>query len=295
VGDRFSGTYAVTSATHVFTTEQGYETTFHIQGPHSDVLTYLLEGEQQEDVHRGLVSGVVTGVVTNIDDQDNLGRVKVKYPWLDEQLESHWARVAAPSAGAQRGFLTLPEVNDEVLVAFEHGDINAPYIIGGLWNNQDKLPEGTGKVVQNAKVTQRIFRSRTGHLIVLDDTEGSEQIVIRDKTGKNEIIIDSKENNITINLDNDYTLAAKNKISSTSDGTTDIVSKGAMTIKADGGSNITIQSSGSATVKSQQNLTLEATGQLVIKGATVSVEAQSQAQLKGNAMVQIQGGMVKIN
>ena len=98
-------------------------------------------------------------------------------------------------AGKERGFFFMPEVDDEVLVAFDHGDVNFPYVVGVLWNNTDKPPKGTKESVfdSNKKVVnERVIRSRSGHLIVLDDTQGEERIVIQDKTGKNSIIINSK-------------------------------------------------------------------------------------------------------
>src|SRR5689334_2824184 len=88
--------------------------------------------------------GVVVGVVTNIQDDQGLGRVKVKFPWLSDTDESHWARVAVPMAGHQRGFYFLPEVDDEVLVAFEHGSADYPYILGALWNGKDEPPASNG-------------------------------------------------------------------------------------------------------------------------------------------------------
>ena len=97
-------------------------------------------------------------------------RVKVKYPWLDNEHESNWARVASPGAGATRGLLMTPEVNDEVLVAFEHGDMNRPYVVGGLWNGKDKPQRVAAK---NGKVEFRSLKTRVGHEIMLQDGEGA--------------------------------------------------------------------------------------------------------------------------
>src|SRR5262249_39229390 len=88
--------------------------------------------------------GVVVGVVTNNQDPDDMHRVKVRFPWLSkdtERVESNWARVAAPMTGRGRGQYFLPEVDDEVLVAFEHGQIDHPFVIGSLWNGQDTPPD----------------------------------------------------------------------------------------------------------------------------------------------------------
>src|SRR5262245_22538227 len=89
----------------------------------------------------GRIYGVVPGVVTSNDDPEKLGRVKLRFPWLSDEVESGWARVALPAAGNLRGVYMLPEVDDEVLVAFEQGDVRFPYVVGGLWSSKLPPPE----------------------------------------------------------------------------------------------------------------------------------------------------------
>lgn len=138
------------------------------------------------------IYGMVIGLVTNNQDPDKLGRIKVKYPWLlnaeesKEGAESFWARIVTPMAGAERGLYILPDVGDEVLVGFEHGDINAPYVLGSLWNGVDKPPAEEEEDKENHL---RIFKSRSGHKVIFDDTNGAERIVVQDKLGKNKIVI----------------------------------------------------------------------------------------------------------
>ncbi len=86
------------------------------------------------------MTGAVIGVVTNNSDPDGMGRVKLRFPWLTDSHESSWARVAAPMAGNNRGAYFLPEVDDEVLVVFEQGDMRFPFVLGSLWNGKDKAP-----------------------------------------------------------------------------------------------------------------------------------------------------------
>lgn len=117
------------------------------------------------------IPGVVIGVVKSLDDPDGLGRVKLEYPWMaEESPESNWARIAAPMAGPQRGFQFMPEEGDEVLVAFEQGEIRLPYIIGYLWNGEDNPPR--------EEPSQRTIQTVSGHVLEFDDTEGSEKISI---------------------------------------------------------------------------------------------------------------------
>jgi uncharacterized protein involved in type VI secretion and phage assembly len=191
-------------------------------------------------VQGGRVFGLVTAVVTNNQDPDNRGRVKVKYPWLAANEESPWARVATPMAGGGRGWLVLPEVGDEVLVGFEHADMASPYVLGGLWSGIDAPPtaEGDGR-------DRKVFRSRTGHLIRLDDTSGSTKVEIVDKSGGNSIVIDSEGNRVTITADQDIVLTAP---------------KGKIRLEAK-----ELEVAVSATGK------VEASGTLTLKGATVNI------------------------
>jgi len=152
--------------------------------------------------------GVTIAVVTNIKDPDGVGRIKVKFPWLSTDDESAWARVLTPMAGEDRGFYFLPEVDDEVLVAFEHGDIAFPYILGSLWNGKDKPPLKN----DDGKNDKRMIKSRSGHMIVLDDTKDKEKIIIQDKTGKNTIIIDCEKNSMSIQVEEDLNIEAKGKV-----------------------------------------------------------------------------------
>ncbi len=196
LGNRFSGEYTVTNSTHVYSTEQGYVTNFTIAGRESGTLSEMLKGQ-----NKGGNQGVVVGVVTNNDDPDKQGRVKVKFPWLSDNEESCWARIASPMAGDQRGFYCLPEVNDEVLVAFEQGDMHKPYVLGSLWNGSDSPP--IDDAVSGGQVVKRVFKTRSGHMITLDDNTGSEKIIIEDNQGNNVITFDAAGRKLIIESQGD--------------------------------------------------------------------------------------------
>lgn len=152
------------------------------------------------------IYGVVVGVVTNNQDPDGMGRVKVRFPWLSPDHESGWARVVAPMAGNDRGFYTLPELEDEVLVAFEHGQVERPYVLGALWNGKDKPPANNDDGDNNI----RVFKSRSGHVIRLDDTDGAEKIEIVNADGKESLVLDTAKNTITLTADQDVVIESKN-------------------------------------------------------------------------------------
>jgi uncharacterized protein involved in type VI secretion and phage assembly len=198
----------------------------------------------------GRVYGVVVGIVTNNKDPDGLGRVKLKFPWLSDTEESNWARVASPMAGKERGLYLLPEVNDQLLVAFEHGDPAYPYVIGGLWNGKDKPPAANN----DGKNNLRLLKSRSGHIVRLDDTEGEEKIEILDKSGKNSVVVSTKDNSIAIKADADIKITSAN---------------GKLVVDAKGG--IELKSSGAIKVEASGSLDLKANGQTTIKGSAVNI------------------------
>jgi uncharacterized protein involved in type VI secretion and phage assembly len=140
----------------------------------------LLAADPAQEASTGRVYGVVVGVVTNLEDPEDLGRVKVRYPWLLEDSESPWARVMTFMAGGNRGGVFRPEVDDEVLVMFEHGDVRFPYVLGSLWNGQDSMPTERGADADN---NVRLIKSRSGHQVVLDDTPGKEKVTVSDQSG----------------------------------------------------------------------------------------------------------------
>ncbi len=195
------------------------------------------------------INGVVIGIVTNNKDPEGLGRIRVKFPWLSDEDESNWARVASLMAGKDRGIFILPEIDDEVLVVFEHGNINMPYVIGSLWNGKD-LPPGTNS---DGKNDIRMIKSRSGHVIRIDDTDGNEKIEIVDKTEKNMITIDTKDNKISIMSNKDIEMSAPN---------------GKITIDA---MNIEIKSSAATKIEATAEMDVKASANMNIKGATINL------------------------
>lgn len=197
------------------------------------------------DDHASRFWGVAIGVVTNNKDPDGLARVKLKLPWLADGVETDWARVASPMAGPKRGLYTLPEVNDEVLVGFEHGRPEAPFVLGALWNGKDLPPESNS----DGKNDRRSLTSRSGHVIRLTDTSGAEKIEIVDKSGKNSVVLDTKTNTITINAETDVVVAAKGKLVLSGDKGVEISSKAG--VKVEAGSTLDLKAQTTLTVKGQ--------------------------------------------
>lgn len=132
----------------------------------------------------GLFHGVHVALVTDLRDPDNQGRVKVKLPWLPDSAGAAcelWARLATLMGGNNRGSWFVPDVDDEVLVAFEGGDLRHPFVIGGLWNGQDAPPTTMDGSGQNNK---KVLRSRNGVQVTLDDSNGQEQLILETPGGQ---------------------------------------------------------------------------------------------------------------
>ena len=178
MGTRFSGKYYITETRHVYN-QRVYTTEFGIRGLRAGNL--FTSVSQQKHLQPG--ETFLVGIVTNNQDPQGLGRVKVKFPTLTEEHESYWARVVGVGAGSSRGFYCLPEINDEVLVGFEHGDIHRPYIIGGVWNGKDKTPEDVNNTINGGKVRLRTIKTRTGHTIeFIEETKGTSKAGIKIET-----------------------------------------------------------------------------------------------------------------
>jgi uncharacterized protein involved in type VI secretion and phage assembly len=284
IGSRFSGTYLVTRAVHRYDIS-GYTTQFEISGYRAATLRRLLGGEEKSEK----AYGVVVGIVTNVDDPDGIARVKVKYPTITDDLESHWARLVSPMAGNGRGIEFIPEVNDEVLVAFEYNDINRPYVIGSLWNGQDAPPEASSSIVNNGEVQKRIIKSRSGHVITLDDTQSSEKIKIVDKAGQT-IVLDSSSGAEKVEI---VDKAGSKVTMNGAQRSVTIESAQDMTLSATGRVEITGQTG--VAITSQANLDLEATAQANFKGATAKLEGTGTAEVKSSGILTVQGSMVRIN
>jgi uncharacterized protein involved in type VI secretion and phage assembly len=182
--------------------------------------------------------GVYPALVTDIKDPDNQGRVKVSLPWSPDTGSAKyeaWARLATMMAGKNRGSWFVPDVNDEVLVAFEAGDTRRPYVIGALWNGSDSAPESMDGAGNNYK---KVLRSRNGVKITLDDQDGQEKFIaetpggqkvtLKDGPGAVEIV-DSNGNSIKLEASG-VTITASAKV--TINAASMAVSAGMVTVDA---------------------------------------------------------------
>jgi uncharacterized protein involved in type VI secretion and phage assembly len=189
----------------------------------------------------GHAKGVAVAIVRDNKDNSGLGRVKVSFPWHSQPQESYWARVATPMAGKKRGIYFIPEVNDEVLVAFERGDLRFPYVVGSLWNGPDPAPENNG----DGKNDIRVIHSRADSKITIDDKSGTPSVQIELANGQR------------VTLTNDLVEMADkngNKFTMQASGAMTLEAVASITLKAP---QITLDASGTMTVKSGGTMTVQ--------------------------------------
>lgn len=213
-------------------------------------MTTLIEAAPRETTLEagGFLKGVAVGLVTQNKDEKGLCRVKVRFPWHEKPRESHWARLAMPMAGKDRGFVTIPEVGDEVLVAFEREDLRFPYILGTLWNGEDTPPADN----KDGKNDKRIFKSRKKHYLLLDD--GTKGVVeLAHEKGRKIVLDDS-----------------------------------GFSVEDEKGNRVKVDSNSGA-------MTIEAKGRLVLKAASISIEATGTIDIKASATLTVNGSLVTIN
>ncbi|MFF7379300.1 phage baseplate assembly protein V [Streptomyces massasporeus] len=216
VGKRFSGTYRLRKVSHRID-DGGYTTEFSIsQRGHSSLLGLL----RKQIVHQPPPDrvepfyGVVLAVVEDnhevmaVPPKVPIGRVKVSFPGLSDRFTSGWAPCARPMAGKDMGFYWLPEVGDQVLVAFEHGDLGKPYVIGGLWNADQPPPETN---TDGANST-RVIKSRAGHTITFDDEKTGGELVIKDGGRGSTITLNAADGSLSISAAGDLTITAGGSI-----------------------------------------------------------------------------------
>jgi phage protein D len=262
-----SGSYPVTRVEHLYRPTSGYTTRFVAGDRRPTSLVDTLAGTAANAMPTHRHPGVAVGQVTNINDPNNAGRVKVRYPGASAADETGWARVVAIGGGKNRGSVFIPEVNDEVLVAFEGGDPRQPVVIGGLYGAQSTIPTTT---IAEGTVQSRAMTSRLGHVVsLLDGTAPASQAI--------ELMLAGGEHKVHLGKDN---LAIT-------------VPQGLPISITAGQSSIKFGQDGAITIAAP-SITLQATQQVQLSGAQISVSADATLSLQGQASTAIKGAQVQM-
>ncbi len=285
LGEPFDGKYTITSARHAYDPLTGYTTSIAVTGRQERSLFALTAG-----AGGGPVSpGVVVAQVSDVNDPQERGRVLLTYPWLAEHHVSDWARTVQPGAGRDRGAMVVPEVGDEVLVAFEQGDLRRPYVLGGLYNGVDVPPRSRVGLVDpsSGAVNRRSVVSRRGHRLDLLDEDGrTEGISLTTADDGLRITLDATATAITVHSDGKVTV----------EGTQGIVVDAASSDLRLAGGQITLSATRGVSIDAGGgSVDVTAGAQLSLTGTTATLEGSGQVEVTGGALCTVRGGIVKIN
>jgi len=250
---KLDGLYWVTGVTHHFDESGKYHNEF--------VCSPLDISFPAKRTSRPALTNLQSGVVTDLDDPDGLGRIKVKIPALG--IETIWVRYAAPHAGSGHGWVTLPELDDEVLIGYENGNPDLPIAIASLYSGTDTMP-----VTPDQKNEVKVFLTRAGNEIKLTDKDGEEEIKISTKDGENCIVLSMKKPSISITSKGDVSLESTGDFKIKGKNVT-IESDSATEVKA--GADLNLEAKANFKAKATANLNAEASGQCVIKGAVINL------------------------
>lgn len=279
-----SGKYLVTEVAHVFDTT-GFHTRF-VAGPLRPAGLVDVLGRPEPDAGFAL-QGLVIGVVTDNNDPDKVGRVKVRYVSIpDSNIESTWARVVTTSGGKNRGIVFLPEVNDEVLVGFEGNDTRRPVVLGNLFSKTNALPESS-KILGNNAVAYRRITSRLGHVIELADgvDPTTQHVLIKLGTGA--------QHSLRLGADKfDVTVAAGKPVAITA-GTAkfEITAAGDISIE---GNNVTIKAKAQLQLEGVQTA-MKGSAQVQIQGALLTAKADELGTVEAGGILTLKGAQVMVN
>ncbi|AII10349.1 type IV secretion protein Rhs (plasmid) [Rhodococcus opacus] len=284
MGEPFDGKYLVTAARHRYEPGAGgYTTSLSVTGRQERSLYGLSSG-----IGGTSGQGVVIAQVNDARDPSQQGRVRLTFPWLSPDYVSDWARVLQPGAGKGRGTLVVPEVGDEVLVAFEQHDPRRPYVLGGLYNGVDTASTKGPALIDSGSgaVNRRSLVSRNGHrLDLLDENGRTEGVTVETGDGKLRLVLDKIGTKVEIHSDGTVLVEGKRGVVIDAAGAklaltaAEIVLSGKRSVKISGGSgSMTVDTSGVAA-----------------DGPSVKVSANATAEFKAGGPAVISGTPVKIN
>ncbi len=264
VGPAFSGRYTANLVRHVLEPQRGYRTTVVVSASADRSLAGLTGGDGRLPPAGARMPGLAVAVVTDVREPDDgqRGWVRLRFPWLDDEYVSGWARTVQ-GGGHGGGGVFSPEVNDEVLVGFEQGSLDSPYVIGGLYNGRDAPSPHDVPLVDptSGKVNRRSLVDRSGNrLELLDTASGPSGVRLATGDGRMEVRLDERGEEIVLSL-SDPVGAEPRFVRVATDG-----------------------------------ITLDAgTGHVEVKGASVTVRATTGVTVDGGEVGVFKAGVIRLN
>ena len=260
-----TGEYTVTSATHTFEPRSfGYRTQIMCAG-YEDRTLMGLQGAAESTFK---LNGVYPAIVTDVEDPEFLGRVLLSFPWLSETFISTWARVVQAGAGEGLGMQIMPEPTDEVLVAFENGQLDSPYVLGGLYS-ADRLGAVPAAELIEGTPMMRAFTSREGHQLLFNDNPDASSLTIQTTFGASCIVRLSPETGISI---------------TTIEGQPIIINSD---------SEVTVNAEGAVVINASE-VTLSGEGAVEINGADVSITAEGAVEITTEGAISLTGSEINL-
>ncbi|MEU6481564.1 VgrG-related protein [Streptomyces sp. NPDC047017] len=280
VGVPFEGKYTVTSVRHVFGDGKHYEVWVTVSGRQWRSLYGLASGGSETAPR---LPSVANALVTDVNDPLKQGRVRLQFPWLDDTYVSDWTRTVQLGGLGGGGIFPL-DVNDEVLVAFDRGALDHPFVIGGLYNGRDKPT-----VVSDVPLHDTVRKKASRHTV--SDRDGNRMDLLSQKTGlrKQGVRLISGDKRLTINLDRTKTeITVDSKGSVTIKGSRSVSVEAGTDLSLSAGRSLTLKSGGPLSIQSASMINMRAGGEIgVVTGGALNLTAGGIANLTGGGTVQI--------
>ena len=284
-----SGIHTVSGVVHVFDPSQGgFTTEVFCTGLDDRNLGSLATNAKPAE----RFYGIYPAIVSDIKDPKGLGRVRLTLPWLSKDYVTDWARVMQLGAGEKVGFQMMPRPKDEVVVGFENGQLDSPFVLGSVFGNSTgKIPNT--KVIENGQPVITALTTKAGHQLLFDDSNDSSSITLQSTNGDScSIVLDAKKGiTITTKGDRDVIINSASRVQVTTEKDAMIKAKD---VTIDAAASVKVQGKSRIDVKAP-NVNVTADSSLKLKGTTVSVDASAALNLKAGGSVTIKGAGVKLN
>ena len=231
-------------------------------------------------------------IVSDIDDPKKLGRVKLSLPWLDSKYVTDWCRVLQLGAGKDVGLQLMPRPKDEVVVAFENGQLDSPFVIGSVFGKESgKIPNT--KLIEQGRPVITALTTKAGHQLIFDDSADSSSITLQVKNGTSCSIVLSDKNGITITTkgDNSLTINSAQDVIVKTERNAKVTAKD---VAIDSQGPVKVTGKGKVDV-SAPNINVSATSALKLKGTNVTIDATASLTMKAAGTTTVKGAVVKLN
>jgi hypothetical protein len=289
-----TGDYTISAVTHTFEPAVfGYRTSFSCAGFEDRTLTGLQDAAELA----GRLTGVYPAIVTDVEDPEQLSRVLLSFPWLDESYVSTYARVVQVGAGPGLGMQILPDPGDEVLVAFQNGQLDSPYVLGGLYS-AERMGAVPPEILVEGTTMVRAFTSRDGHQILFNDNPEDTSVTLQTTFGASCIIRMSPEEGILITtIDGQpIILSSDAEVTVNAGG---MVEVNATDVNITGEASI-LMAAPEVSITSEGDLNITSGGELALTGMSITISSGAEVNMAAEAInleageIGLAGGIVSL-